>query len=244
VRVQRGLRAGCLTAAVALAALCAASTLPAGAAPSARTLYREALATTDEWSVHYASGGTIAKVPILESGDAGPASGVQEVLVGRGTTIDIAELIVIGDITYVKGNARALQDLIFLSPSQAAASAGKWILFSTDNPTFSQVVVGIRSRDVAKELVMKGPFTLGRKRRIDGIEVDAIRGTQDLPGLKPMRAVLYVRADGAHRVVEEDTLNAKGKPNGIEHTIYSDWGETVRPSAPQASLSIGKVSGI
>ena len=76
---------------------------------------------------------------------------------------------------------------------------------------------------------------------INGIGVYAIRGTQRLNGHQPVRAVLDVRAKGAHVPVEEDSLNAKGKPNGIEHTTYSHWGEAVRPDAPPASISIGPV---
>lgn len=219
------------------------SSLAAGAATTATALYHQALATTDSWSVHYASEGTLSKIPILEVGDAGPASGTQQVLIGTGSASDSASLIVIGDITYVKGNAKAMQDMMLLSASQAAASAGKWILFSTDNPAFSQVVAGIRSHDVAQELALKGPYTLGAPRTLDGFKVDTIYGRLDFPGLKSLRAVLYVRSSGRHDIVEEDTVGADGKPNGMEHTVYSMWGEHVRPMAPTTSLSIGNVSG-
>jgi hypothetical protein len=191
--------------------------------------------------VHYASAGTVSGVTILESGDAGPASGTQEVLVGKGATTDSADLIVIGNLTYMRGNARALVDLTGLSQAQATANANKWVQFATDNQAFAQVVVGVRSRDVAQELAVKGPYTLGPERTIDGVKVDAIRGTQRFQGLKPMRAVLYVRAKSPHVPIEEDTVNAQGVTNGVEHTVYTKWGETVRPQAPAAAISIGPV---
>jgi len=216
---------------------------PAGASPTAVTLYAEAIATTKAWSVHYASEGKFSKVPILESGDAGPASGSQEVLIGAGATADDATLIVIGDLTYVKGNIEAMEDLLLLPADQAATAAGQWVLFSTDNPDFSQVVAGVRSHDVATELALKGPYTAGAPRRLDGDEVDTILGTLDIQGHKPLRAALYVCASAPHDIVEEDTVNAQGMPDGMEHTVYSKWGERVRPKAPPSSLSIGKVSG-
>ena len=215
---------------------------PAGAATSAATLYREAMATTKGWSVHYASDAVISKVPILESGDAGPASGTQEVLVGSGAMTDNASLIVIGDLTYLRGNAAALQDLAGLTAAQAAANVGHWVQFSSENPAFSQVVAGIRSHDVAQEVVMKGPFTLGAPKTIEGIRVDAIRGTQTLQAHKKLDAILYVRAAAPHRVVEEDGVNAKGQPNGMEHIIFSKWGESVRPTAPAASITLGPIN--
>jgi hypothetical protein len=232
--------------------LCAASgiiltaigtwSVPAGAAPNATTLYRAAIATTKSWSVHYASDGIISNVPILESGDAGPASGTQEVLVGKGAHTDNASLIVIGDLTYLRGNAVALQDLAGLSAAAAATDVGRWVQFSTSNPEFSQVVAGVRSHDVATEIAMQGPYSLGKSRTIDGIRVDAILGTQALQGLKRMHAILYVRASGRHLVVEQDIVNAQGKPNGVEHIVFSKWGESVKPKAPSGAITLGTIS--
>ncbi len=217
--------------------------LTAGAAgPSAATLYRQALATTKGWSLHYASTGTTSGVAILLSGDAGPASGVQQVLVTKGAISDNASLIVIGSITYLKGNAHALTDLAGLSPAQAQANVGKWVQFATANQAFAQIVVGVRSGDVAQELKLTGPFSLGTTRQLNGMKVDAIRGMQRVGGNKAVRVVLFVRANGTHVPVEEDTVNAQGHPTGAEHTVYSMWGESVRPTAPSASVTIGPVT--
>jgi len=221
------------------AAAAALPPLPAGAAtPKAATLYAQTLATTRSWSVHYASSGSTGGVTILASGDAGPASGIQQFLTAKGAVTDDFSVIVIGGFTYMKGNAHALADLAGLSAAQALALGGKWVQFATANPAFSQVVAGVRSRDVAQEFALNGPYKLGTSKTINGIQVDAIRGTQRL-GQKSVPAVLYVRARGPHVPVEEDSLTAKGQPNGVEHTTYSRWGETVRPNAPTGAISIG-----
>jgi hypothetical protein len=225
-----------LAASAALPPLSATATTP-----SAATLYGQALATTHAWSVHYASTGTFHGTTILTSGDAGPASGIQTALVHKAGFTDSATFIVIGDLTYMKGNAHALVDLAGLSPAQALAAVDKWVLFSTANQNFTQAVAGVRSLDVAQELALTGPFTLGRTRTIDGTRVEAIRGRQRLGGSKLVPAVLYVRASGTHVPVEEDSLNAKGQPNGVEHTVYSKWGEPVRPAAPSSAIPIGPV---
>jgi hypothetical protein len=216
---------------------------PAGATSTATatSLYREAMATTTRWRVHYSSKSNTSNVPFSESGDAGPASGTQAILIGRGATLDQATLIVIGDLTFVKGNERAMEDLTGLTPAAARSSMGQWILFSSNNPIFAQVVVGVRSHDVAQEVALEGPYRLGPSRHLDGYKVDAVRGTLKLQG-KRTGAVLYVRASGRHELVEEDTLNGKGKPNGAEHIVFSKWGEPVRPRAPAASLTLGSVS--
>jgi hypothetical protein len=213
-----------------------------GAAPNAATLYRQSMATTQAWSVHYTSSGTVSKVSDTQSGDAGPASGTQQVLIQTGATSDQASLIVIGQITYAKANAAGLKDLMGLSATQAATDANQWILFSTANAAFSQIVAGIRSHDVAEEIALKGPFTLGASRQLDGYEVDAIGGTLEVQGAKPAKAVLYVRASGRPLPVEEDTVGAQGQPNGEDHIVFSQWGEQVRPKAPDATITLGPVS--
>ncbi len=214
----------------------------AGAAPDASAIYKEALATTKAWRVHYVSTSNISHVPFFESGDAGPASGTQTILVGSGSTLDSASLVVIGDLTYVKGNEHAMEDLTGLSPTDAATAMGHWVLFSSNNPKFAQVVVGVRSHDVAQEIALQGPLTLGPSRELHGYRVDALQGTQKFQGAKKMRAVLYVRASGRHVVVEEDTVNTQGKSNGVEHIVFSKWGEPVKPKAPDASMTLGSIN--
>jgi hypothetical protein len=226
---------GLLAAAAAQAAPSAASASTA----SASTLYREAIATTRSWSLHYASTSTQSKVTLLESGDAGPASGTQTVLMGNGSI----SILVIGGISYVKGNAGGLQSLAGLSASQAAATAGQWIEFSTGNAALAPVVDGVRSHDIAEELALKGPLSLGHPRTVDGSAVDTIEGSQTV-GRTSVHVVLYVRATGTHVPVEEDTVDAKGQPTAGEHVTYSKWGEIVRPEAPQATVSIGSISAV
>jgi hypothetical protein len=242
VVIGRRLLVGALLAGAALAA--ATSQTPASAAPStpnASTLYGEAIATTSSWSVHYVSTSTQSKVTLLTTGDTGPASGTQLVTTGKGSSTDSVTIMVIGGITYVKGNVGGLENLTGLTAAQATAVAGQWIKFATANSLFSQVVAGVRSTDLARELALKGPLTLGRPRTIDGYAVDGIEGTQTFGGHKAP-VVLYVRARGSHVPVEEDSLNARGQPTSAEHIIYSNWGETERPQAPQATVSIGPVS--
>jgi hypothetical protein len=243
----RRLGAGALLAAVSAAALAAASAVavvvevaPAAATTtSASTLYHDALSTTRSWSVHYASSSTESKKTLQESGNAGPASASQTVLLGKGSV----SILVIGDISYVKGNANGLEDLAGLSSSQAAEAAGQWIEFSTDNAAFAPLVAGVRSTDLAKELALKSPLSLGHASTLNGEAVDAIDGTQAI-GKKSEHVVLYVRAQGSHVPVEEDSVNAKGQHTDAEHIVYSRWGEQVRPEAPKATISIGSISAV
>jgi hypothetical protein len=216
---------------------------PAGATiatdTSASTLYKDALATTHAWSVHYNSSSTDAAQTLVESGDAGPASASQTVTMGQGTI----SILVIGGLSYVKGNSAGLQSLAGLSSPQAAQAAGQWIAFSTDNTALAPVVEGVRSADIAKELALKAPLSLGKTRTLDGVSVDAIEGIQKF-GKKSQHVVLYVRARGTHVPVEEDSVDSKGQHTDAEHIVYSKWGEQVRPKAPTATISVGSISAV
>jgi hypothetical protein len=235
-----GATAAGLAAGVTVQAVQAA---PAGATfaadTSASTLYKDALATTHGWSVHYNSSSTESTQTLVESGDAGPASASQTVTMGQGTI----SIFVIGGISYIKGNSDGLESLAGLSSSQAAEAVGQWIAFSTDNTAFAPVVEGVRSTDIAKELALKAPLSLGKTRTLDGESVDAIDGTQTF-GKKSQHVVLYVRAGGTHVPVEEDSVDSKGQHTDAEHIIYSKWGEHVRPKAPTATISVGSISAV
>jgi hypothetical protein len=238
----RRLVAGVLLAGASAAGV-AVQTAPAGAttaaAASASTLYKDALATTHSWSVHYDSSSTESSETLVESGDAGPASASQTVTMGQGSI----SILVFGGTSYIKGNTDGLESLAGLSSSQASEAAGQWIEFSTDNTAFAPVVEGVRSTDIAKELALKAPLSLGKARTLDGQAVDAIDGTQTF-GKKAEHVVLYVRAEGTHVPVEEDSVNAKGQDTDAEHIIYSKWGEQVRPEAPTATISVGSISAV
>ena len=239
----RRLVAGVLSAAALAAAsavVVGAQAAPAAATtPSASTLYKDAVATTRSWSVHYASASTESKKTLKESGNAGPASASQTVLLGKGSI----SILVIGDISYVKGNVNGLEELAGLDSPQAAEAAGQWIEFSTDNAAFAPVVEGVRSTDLAKEMALKAPLSLGHASKLNGEAVDAIDGTQAI-GKKSEHVVLYVRAQGTHVPVEEDSVNAKGRHTDAEHIVYSRWGEQVRPEAPKATISVGSISAV
>ena len=241
----RRLAAGTLAASAA-AALC--STAPAAAASRPRidasTLYRDAVASTRSWSVHYVSTSTQSKVTLHETGDAGPASGTQTVSAGKGRLADTITIYVIGGITFVNGNTGGLEVLAGLDAAQAAVASDRWIDFATTDAAFSQVVAGVRSRDVATELELKGPLTLGRPRTLDGLGVEAVDGTQVDPRHRSTHVVLYVRATGTHVPVEEDTVDTRGRATSALHVVYSNWGELVRPEAPSGALPLGPVSAV
>ncbi len=233
------------TTVVVACALACVPALPAVAAAAssndAPTLYREALASTRAWSVHYTSSSSVpgSKSVLALSGDAGPASGTQTVTMGSGSI----SIRVIGGITYLYGDPGGLQGLAGFSAAQAAVAAGQWMKFATTNAAFGSVVVGVRSADLVKELKLSGQITAGRPVTVDGLAVDTLKGHQTVDK-RSTRVILYVRASGTHVPVEEDSVNVSGQRTTDVHIAFSKWGETVRPLAPQATISVGPVTSV
>ena len=179
------------------------------------------------------------------SGDAGPASGTQTVVTGKGSLTDNATIVVIGGITFVKGNMGGLENLAGMSAAQATVAQGQWIQFATTNVAFAQVVAGVRSHDVAQELALKGPLSLGHPRTIDGVRGRRHRRDADLqrphvPARRPLRPRPGDPRPGGGGLAR----TPRGSAPTAEHVTYSKWGELVRPQAPQATVSIGPVSSV
>ena len=129
-------------AAAAVASACASSS------PDATALVQEALATTRSWSVHYVSASTQSEVTLVETGDAGPASGTQTVVrKGTGSTHHHRRHRRHHLREGQRGRPRDPG-----RPRRAQAVGGSRTSGSSSprtNAAFAQVVAGVRSHDVA-----------------------------------------------------------------------------------------------
>jgi hypothetical protein len=83
----------------------------AGASPTAATLYQEAIATTKGWTVHYVSTSTSPRSRFSRAATPDRRRAPSRSVVGKGSTLDVALLIVIGDLTFIRGNKLAMEDL-------------------------------------------------------------------------------------------------------------------------------------
>ncbi len=188
-------------------------------------------------------------VSLLESGDAGPASGTRTVATEEETTsFDTITISVIGGLTYVKGNVgEAQRSLGGLSAAEAVAAASHWIEFSTTNSAFSQVVAGVRSHDVATELQLKGPLTLGHAAAtLDGVAVERHSRHADLRQAQvDARVVLYVRAHGKHVPIEEGRcLTPRARPPPRCTSPIPIGVRRCGPEAPSGAVPLGPVSAV
>ena len=180
------------------------------------------------------------KQTLVVTGDAGPASGSQTV---RRRAPGSITILVIGGITYLKGNAGGLQNLAGLSASQADGRRGP-----VDRVLHRQRRVRPGRRRCPLErrrhrAAAQGPALPRAPAHARRHSVDAIEGTQTFARKSRARRALRPRS-GVPCPGGGGLPQREGADTATEHVTYSKWGELVRPLAPQATVSIGPVSAV
>jgi hypothetical protein len=210
----------------------------AGAATSAKSEYQAALKAAGAQNVHYVSKATESGTVLVVVGDTGKSSGSGKFTVKQGSTTESISVLLVGATGYLKGNDAALQGVLGLTAAQATTYMNKWLSFPASNTSLAELITGLRNSDVAPELQMSGPYTLGGTKKIDGQATQAINGVAATSSGTKVPIILYVSTTGTPRPVEEVT-NPKGNSSSIEGTVtFSNWGEKTDPNAPAKSAPL------
>lgn len=192
-------------------------------------------------SVHLHGVSKFSSHVIVVSQDSGANAGRQVFTIdGNGH----ATVLVVGGVSYIKGDAAALTGFFGFPAALAMRLVGRWISFhpgdSAGGTNYQTVTSGVTLASVADEIRLTGPLTLtaptvAAGQPVVGIRGDAPAGIGDPPG---SRATLYVASRGRPLPVTFQLIAAAAK----ETVTFSRWGEalhlTVPPNPiPAASLS-------
>jgi hypothetical protein len=223
-------------AATAVGALADAGS--ADAATSAKSEYQAALKAAGAQNVHYVSKATEQGIALEVIGDTGKTSGTVVFEIISGSITEQLSVVLIGSTGYLRGNDAALEKVLGLTAAQSTMYSNKWLSFPKSNTALAELTGGVLNSDIASELEMTGPYTLGGTKTIAGQMTQAINGTAATSSGKKVPIVLYVAASGTPRAVEEVT-NPNSKSVSIEGTvIFSKWGEKTHPKAPTHAISL------
>jgi hypothetical protein len=220
---------------------------PAGAATtpgsSASTEYQAALKAVGSQGVHFVSTANQGGVTLDVSGDAGTTSGQQTLVVKNKKITERMTARVVGANGYVNGNAAALQNVIGLTAAQSKKYAGKWMSFPTSNQGLDELVGGLLSSQVSKEIEIGGPYTYGTDATVGGQHSLAIDGSVATQNGSKVPVVLYVPASGTPLPIEEITNAGKsGGSSAVHGTVtFSRWGENKSQTAPTNTVSLLKL---
>jgi hypothetical protein len=212
--------------------------------PAATATYNAALKAVGTKGVHFASVAKQDGATLTVTGDAGTTSGAQSLVVKNKGVTERMTARVVGSTGYVNGNDAALLDVIGLTKAEATKYAGRWLSFPTSNTGLAELVGGLLSSQVAKELEIGGPFTAGKSATVAGQKANAVVGSVATESGTKVPVVLYVPASGAPLPIQEVTNSGSGGGASAIHGVvtFSHWGENKSQSAPADAFSLLKLT--
>jgi hypothetical protein len=235
-----GLAAAAALALAAPAGAASTTTTTAAGNAAATARYNAALKAVGTKGVHFISVAKQNGAELDVSGDAGSTSGTQTLVVKNKGTTELMSALVVGSTGYVKGNAAALQNVIGLTKAESTKYAGKWLSFPTSNQGLGELVGGLLSSQVAKELEIGGPYTIAKSATVAGQKATAIKGSVASQSGGTVPVVLYIPASGTPLPIQEVTNPGNvGGASAIHGVVtFSNWGEDKKHTAPAKSVSL------
>jgi hypothetical protein len=233
-----------LAGAPSTAGAASTTTTTSAGSPAATATYNAALKAVGTKGVHFASVAKQGGATLTVTGDAGTTSGAQTLVVKNKGVTERMSARVVGSTGYVTGNEAALQDVIGLTKAESSKYAGKWLSFPTSNTGLSELVGGLLSSQVSKELEISGPFTVGKSATVAGQKATAIVGSVATESGSKVPVVLYVPASGTPLPIQEVTNSGSAGGSSAIHGIvtFSNWGENKSQSAPSGAFSLLKLA--
>jgi hypothetical protein len=243
VAVATGLAAAAGLALAAPAGAASTTTTTAAGSAAATAKYNAALKAVGSQGVHFSSVAKQNGAELDVSGDAGKNSGAQTLVVKSKKPTERMSALVVGSTGYVKGNKAALQNVIGLTKAESTKYANRWLSFPTSNEGLGELVGGLLSSQVSKELEIGGPYTYGAATTVSGQKATAIKGAVEDQNGGKVPVVLYVPTSGTPLPIQEVTnAGSAGSSSSIHGVVtFSHWGENKSQTAPTDAFSLLKL---
>ena len=142
------------------------------------------------------------------------------------------------------GNKAALQHVIGLTAAQSSKYANTWLSFPISNQELGELVGGLLSSQVSKELEIGGPYTYGKDATVAGQKATAIKGSVATQSGGKVPVVLYIPASGTPLPIEgSDQRRQRPRARRPSHGVvtFSNWGENQSQAAPTHTTSLLKL---
>jgi hypothetical protein len=206
--------------------------------------YNAALKAVGNKGVHFSSIAKQNGATLAVTGDAGATSGAQTLAVKNKNVTERLSARVVGTTGYVKGNDSALLNVIGLTKAEATKYAGRWLSFPTSNTGLAELVGGLLSSQVAKELQVGGPYSFGKSATVAGQKATAIVGSVATESGSKVPVLMYIPASGSPLPIQEVTNSSNSGGTSAIHGVvtFSDWGENKKQSAPAGAFSLLKLT--
>jgi hypothetical protein len=199
------------------------------ALPAKEILSRADAAATAAGSLHFYSTTKAGSSSIIFNDDSASSGGRQDITISGGGKMTV---LVVHSVGYVNGNATALSGFLGIPNPPAVQLAGRWISFTSGDPSYKLVVTGVTTSSVLSEINPVGTLTKTGPMTLDGQSVVAVSGPAPASDGMPAgsKVTVYVAATGQPLPV----TCLEGSGHNQTRITLSRWGEHVSLAAPPA----------
>jgi hypothetical protein len=159
--------------------------------------------------------------------DSGRTTGDQLVTAGP----ELAEIVVVGQETYIRGNAEGLAQYFNFPAAVASRIAGHWVSFRPSDVGYRSVTAGVTLDSALKALEPTGSLRFAQPTRIRGTKGLAVKGASSTGDITE-----YIEARGAHLPLGAVQESGNGKNRTTASIQLSRWGEQVAIKTPPGAI--------
>jgi hypothetical protein len=172
------------------------------------------------------------------SDDAARGAGRQEITISGG---EHAIVLVVGKVTYIKGNEAALTGYFGFPSAAAGRLVNRWISFRPGDTGYQELTSGVILAGLAGQLELAGPLTIKAPGMVAGRPAVGVHGTVPASVGAPAgsKATLYVAASGRALPVSY-RLDRTGSLQFA--ATFSRWGERLHLTAPSQAIPVTSIS--
>jgi len=129
--------------------------------------------------------------------------------------------------------------VIGLTKAESTKYAGKWLSFPTSNTSLAELVGGLLSSEVAKELEVSGPYTFGKSATVAGQQATGILGSVATESGSKVPVMVYIPASGSPLPIQEVTNagNTGGSWTSVSGGSVTDVGSAIGVNAKSITVT-------
>lgn len=154
------------------------------------------------------------------------------------------EVLYVGGVAYVRGNAGGLESAMGLKSAKATTYANRWIAVHRSDSLYTSLVKSSTLNSTLQNVKPTGKLTFSAPTTIDGRQAVGVQG-----GLPPGTAsgvtgstVLYVAATQPTLPLEFKVTADESGSTLTSKALFTRWGEVLHLSAPPVSVPLSTVT--
>jgi hypothetical protein len=153
------------------------------------------------------------------------------------------QVVYIGGVAYVQGNAAALTTDLGFAATVATSYANKWIAVHKTDSLFKSLVSAVTLTSTLNQLNPSGTLTLTNPTTVAGRQTIGVKG--GLPGPPQSgitgTATLYVATSAPTVPLKLTGTATQGTQHVTETGTFSDWGKPVHLTTPTGAVAFSSV---